>query len=62
MQTRLQCTYLYKGSCNTDIRLESFVEDTIEIYSSYNERMAVISSYHEFKKFMDDLLADKYAW
>ena len=35
-----------------------FVEDTIEIYSSYNEKMATVSSYYEFKKFMDDLLTD----
>lgn len=62
MQMKLPCTYLYKGSSNIDIRLESFVEDTIEIYSSYNEKMTTVSSYYEFKKFMDDLLVDKYAW
>ena len=61
MQMKLPCTYLYKGSSNIDIRLKSFVEDTIEIYSSYNEKMTTVSSYYEFKKFMDDLLAGKYA-
>ena len=52
MQIKLPCTYYYKGSSNIDIRLESFVEDTIEIYSSYNEKMKTVGSYYEFKKFM----------
>ncbi|MGN0163806.1 MAG: hypothetical protein ACI4EA_09575 [Candidatus Ornithomonoglobus sp.] len=61
MQVKIPCTYYFKGSSNIDIRLESFVEDTVDIFSSYNEKMTSVCSYYEFKNFMDDLLADKYA-
>lgn len=60
MQIKLPCTYFYKGSSNIDVRLDSFVEEKVEIYSSYGERMKVVNSYDEFKRFMDDLTAGKY--
>ncbi len=61
MQIKLHCSYYYKGSSNIDIRLESHEEEKVEIYSSYGEKMAIIDSYYNFKRFMDELLADKYA-
>lgn len=60
MQIKLPCMYFYKGSSNVDVRLDSFVENDVEIYSSYGEMMAVVNSYDQFKKFMDDLIQGKY--
>ena len=61
MQIKLYCAYHYKGSTNIYVRLYAPTEDTVEIYSDYNELMATVTSYSQFRKFMDDLEAGKYA-
>lgn len=61
MQIKLPCSYYYKGSTNIYVRLDSFVEGAVEIYSDYNELMSTVTSYSQFRKFMDDLMDDKYA-
>lgn len=62
MQIHLDCEgYLYKGSINSDITLESYIDGEVEIHSSYGERMATVHTWKEMRKFMADLLTDKYA-